>query len=88
MIMTMDEEESLFWSLVDTLLAFGVLLGATIWLQLFLNLGILSGRRLAEQASSSTTRLDGTRRPPDYQLLGLVCFGVWTSVMGTLLLVR
>jgi hypothetical protein len=88
---TMIADESLLWSLVESLLAFGVLLVATAWLQGLLSLGIWSGGHLARRAetSSSAPGPDGTRpSPQDYQLFGLACFGAWAGLMGTLLLVR
>ena len=88
----MGDESSLLWSLVNSALAFFVLLVTTALLNALLELGLQVGQTVLNQAESAVslqTRPDGSSPlTHDYQLLGLASFGVWCGLLGILLRVR
>lgn len=81
--------DSGLWSLAESLFAFGALLATSLFLNLWLSIGIAIGHAIIQKAeSTSSPRPEGSTPSPDYHLLGMTTFGLWVSVLGILLHVR
>lgn len=81
-------DDSFLWSLLESVLAFAVLLMVSAWLNAGLMAGTCCGHiiiQIAEKEVAANRRLEGTEPGKDYQLLGLVTFGVWVGLCGILL---
>jgi hypothetical protein len=88
-VLSLADESTIVWEWLESLSAFLVLMGISAWLNAGLALGIQCGRMIvrgAEQELSMNRRPEGTGVAPskDYQLMGLISFGVWVSLLGML----
>jgi hypothetical protein len=75
------------WSILDSVFAIGILLLVTYLIHQAFTLGILLGNKIVTQAQADV-RPEGTGIQKDYDLLGMMCFGGWVCMLGTLLQFR